>query len=70
MLLHIRSDRKDLCFALGQQFCQLIPDDCIVKLDDTFGFAYMSTPLNGLPKDLMGFEDGNDNPKGRDLRVH
>ncbi|CAF4055487.1 unnamed protein product, partial [Rotaria magnacalcarata] len=69
LMLHIRSDRKDLCFELGQQFCQSIPDDCIIELDETFGFSYMSSQTNGLSQDLTGFEDGNENPKGYELRA-
>ncbi|CAM4899870.1 unnamed protein product [Rotaria socialis] len=69
LMLHIRSDRKDLCFELGQQFCQSIPDDCIIELDETFGFSYMSSQTNGLSQDLTGFEDGNENPKGDELRA-
>jgi putative iron-dependent peroxidase len=69
LLVHIRSNRKDLCFELGLQFCRLIPDECIDKLDDTFGFAYMSSLSNGLSKDFIGFEDGNANPKNDQQRV-
>ncbi len=69
LLIHIRSNRKDLCFELGLRFCRLIPDECIDKLDETFGFAYMSSYSNGLSKDFIGFEDGNANPKTDQLRV-
>ncbi len=68
LLVHIRSNRKDLCFQLGLQFCRLIPSECIEQLDDTFGFAYMSSK-NGLSKDFTGFEDGISNPKTDQLRV-
>ncbi|UJR17737.1 hypothetical protein I4U23_004635 [Adineta vaga] len=64
ILVDIRSTRKDLCFELGRQFYQLISPECIEKLDDTFGFAYMSSKKTGLAKDFIGFEDGNDNPEG------
>lgn len=54
---------------MGLQFTRLIPDECIDELDDTFGFAYMSSKSNGLSKDFIGFEDGNSNPKTDELRV-
>ncbi|CAF1179039.1 unnamed protein product [Rotaria sp. Silwood1] len=69
LMLHIRSNRKDLCFELGRQFCQSIPDDSIAKLDETFGFAYMSSETNGLSQDFTGFEDGNENPKEDEQRA-
>jgi deferrochelatase/peroxidase EfeB len=62
-LLHIKSNRKDLCFELDQKFHQSIPNACIAQSDDTFGFAYMRTKSNGFSKDLTGFEDGHENPK-------
>ncbi len=54
---------------MGFQFCRLIPSECIDKLEDTFGFAYMSSLSNGLSKDFIGFEDGNANPKSDQQRV-
>ncbi|CAF1172488.1 unnamed protein product [Adineta steineri] len=69
LFVHLRSNRKDLCFELGLQFCRLIPDKFIDQLEDTFGFAYMSTKSNGLSHDFTGFEDGNANPKTDQLRA-
>ncbi|UJR16874.1 hypothetical protein I4U23_003772 [Adineta vaga] len=69
LLVHIRSNRKDLCFELGRQFCQSIPDTSITQLDDTFGYAYMSSKTNGLSQDFTGFEDGNENPKNDEQRA-
>jgi len=63
ILVHIRSNRKDLCFELGLQFTQEIPESSVSQLDDIFGFAFESSRSNGLSKDLTGFEDGNENPK-------
>ncbi|CAF3798250.1 unnamed protein product, partial [Rotaria sordida] len=63
LMLHIRSDRKDLCFELGRQFCQSIPDDSIAKLDETFGFAHMSSKTNECFQDFTGFIDVDENPK-------
>jgi hypothetical protein len=54
---------------LGLEFIRLIPEECIERIDDTFGFAYMSSLSNGLSKDLIGFEDGNANPKTDQQRV-
>jgi hypothetical protein len=54
---------------LGLQFCRLIPNESIEKIDDTFGFAYMSSLSNGLSKDFIGFEDGNANTKTDQQRV-
>jgi len=70
LFLHLRSNRKDLCFELGLQFCRLIPDKSIKQLDETFGFAYMSSKSNGLSHDFTGFEDGNGNPKTDQFRVY
>lgn len=70
LFLDIRSDRKDLCFELGRQFYQLISDKGIAQLENTFGFAYMSSKTTGLAKDFIGFEDGNDNPEGYRARVN
>ena len=47
----------------------MISDAAIAQLDDTFGFAYMSSKKTGLAKDFIGFEDGNDNPQGYTARV-
>jgi len=47
----------------------LIPRESVEKLDETFGYAYMSSPSNGLSKDFIGFEDGNANPKTDEQRV-
>ncbi|CAF1535340.1 unnamed protein product [Adineta ricciae] len=69
VFLDIRSNRKDLCYELGRQFMQLIPLKSIIKVDDTFGFAYMSSKLSKLSKDFIGFEDGNDNPEGITARA-
>ncbi|CAF0739671.1 unnamed protein product [Adineta steineri] len=69
LLLHIRSNRKDLCFEIGRRFYQSIPDTCTAQLDDTFGYAYMSSKTNGLSQDFIGFEDGNENPNGNEQRA-
>lgn len=54
---------------MGRQFYNLIYGTSIAKLDDTFGFGYMSNKQTGLGKDFIGFEDGNDNPEGYTARV-
>ena len=46
-----------------------MPDACVAKIDDTFGYAYMSSKTNGLSQDFTGFEDGNENPNNTEQRV-
>lgn len=59
ILFHIRAQRMDLCFELATQITsQLGP---IVKTaDEVHGFRYFDS------RDLIGFVDGTENPKGKE----
>ncbi|KAI0406164.1 hypothetical protein F4802DRAFT_596522 [Xylaria palmicola] len=57
ILLHIRSERRDMCFELERQLMDRLGDD--VRLEDqTVGFRYFDA------RDLLGFVDGTANPVG------
>ncbi|RDA85082.1 hypothetical protein CP532_3113 [Ophiocordyceps camponoti-leonardi (nom. inval.)] len=57
VLLHIRSDRRDLCFEFERQLMKRL--DGAVKVEDlTVGFRYFDQ------RDLLGFVDGTANPVG------
>ncbi|UNI19493.1 hypothetical protein JDV02_005675 [Purpureocillium takamizusanense] len=57
LLLHIRSDRRDICFEFERQLMKLLGDAVIVE-DVTVGFRYFDL------RDLLGFVDGTANPVG------
>jgi putative iron-dependent peroxidase len=57
ILLHIRSDRRDLCFELERQLLDLF-GDAVAVADETVGFRYFDA------RDLLGFVDGTANPVG------
>jgi porphyrinogen peroxidase len=57
LLFHIRSDRMDLCFELAMQIMKRL-DGCVTIVDETHGFFYFED------RDLIGFVDGTENPKG------
>ncbi len=57
LLFHIRAKRMDLCFELAMQImARLGPSVCAV--DEVHGFRYFDD------RDLMGFVDGTENPRG------
>ncbi|PFH59502.1 hypothetical protein XA68_12262 [Ophiocordyceps unilateralis] len=57
VLVHIRSDRRDLCFEFERQLMKRL--DGAVRVDDqTVGFRYFDQ------RDLLGFVDGTANPVG------
>lgn len=57
ILLHIRSERRDMCFELERQLMDKLGD--AVRLEDqTVGFRYFDA------RDLLGFVDGTANPVG------
>lgn len=57
ILLHIRSERRDMCFELERQVMDKLGD--AVRLEDqTVGFRYFDA------RDLLGFVDGTANPVG------
>jgi porphyrinogen peroxidase len=57
LLFHIRSKRMDLCFELATQIMMRI-GGAIVVADEVHGFRYFDD------RDLIGFVDGTENPKG------
>ncbi len=57
LLLHIRADRRDLCYELERQLLDLL-GDAVAVADETVGFRYFDV------RDLLGFVDGTANPVG------
>ena len=62
LLLHIRSNRMDLCFELAVQLVRRL-GSAVRIVDETHGFLYFED------RDLIGFVDGTENPKGDDARA-
>jgi porphyrinogen peroxidase len=58
LLFHIRAKRMDLCFELATQIMARIADAVSVE-DEVHGFRYFDD------RDLMGFVDGTENPRGQ-----
>src|SRR5256714_11639143 len=57
MLFHIRAQRMDLCFELAAQITARL-GPAISPVDEVHGFRYFDS------RDLIGFVDGTENPKG------
>jgi putative iron-dependent peroxidase len=57
LLFHIRAKRMDLCFELATQFMARI-GNAVTPVDEVQGFRYFDD------RDLMGFVDGTENPRG------
>src|SRR5271156_5898862 len=57
LLFHIRAKRMDLCFELATQVMARI-GNAVTPLDEVQGFRYFDD------RDLMGFVDGTENPRG------
>ena len=57
MLFHIRAQRMDLCFELATQLMARI-GNAVSPVDEVHGFRYFDD------RDLMGFVDGTENPRG------
>ncbi len=57
MLFHIRAKRMDLCFEVATQIMSQI-GDAVTAVDEVHGFRYFDD------RDLMGFVDGTENPRG------
>lgn len=57
LLLHIRADRRDLCYELERQLLDLF-GSAVAVADETVGFRYFDV------RDLLGFVDGTANPVG------
>lgn len=57
ILFHIRAKRTDLCFELATQIMDAI-GDVVSVADEVHGFRYFDD------RDVMGFVDGTENPRG------
>jgi porphyrinogen peroxidase len=62
ILFHIRAKRMDLCFELAMQIMERIGDVAFVA-DETHCFRYFDD------RDVMGFVDGTENPRGDAARA-
>ena len=60
LLFHIRSKRMDLCFELATQIMARI-GEAVTTVDEVHGFRYFDD------RDLLGFVDGTENPRGADV---
>jgi len=58
ILFHIRAQRMDLCFELATQIMTRL-GLAISPVDEIHGFRYFDS------RDLIGFVDGTENPKGQ-----
>ncbi|MGA9474863.1 MAG: Dyp-type peroxidase [Terriglobales bacterium] len=58
LLFHIRAKRMDLCFELATQIMARI-GNAVTPVDEVQGFRYFDD------RDLMGFVDGTENPRGQ-----
>jgi porphyrinogen peroxidase len=58
LLFHIRAKRMDLCFEIATQIMARI-GDAVSPVDEVQGFRYFDD------RDLMGFVDGTENPRGK-----
>jgi porphyrinogen peroxidase len=61
MLFHIRAKRMDLCFELATQIMESI-GGVVSVADEVHGFRYFDD------RDVMGFVDGTENPRGDSAR--
>jgi putative iron-dependent peroxidase len=61
ILFHIRAKRMDLCFELATQIMLSI-GDAVSVADEVHGFRYFDD------RDVMGFVDGTENPRGDSAR--
>ncbi|TMI33779.1 Dyp-type peroxidase [Candidatus Bathyarchaeota archaeon] len=59
VLFHIRAQRMDLCFELATQITARL-GPVISPVDEVHGFRYFDS------RDLIGFVDGTENPKGEE----
>jgi porphyrinogen peroxidase len=59
ILFHIRAQRMDLCFELETQIMARL-GAAVSPVDEVQGFRYFNS------RDLIGFVDGTENPKGQD----
>lgn len=61
ILFHIRAKRIDLCFELATHIINEL-GDIVSVADEVHGFRYFDD------RDLLGFVDGTENPRGDDAR--
>src|SRR6266849_4475647 len=59
MLFHIRAQRMDLCFELATRIMARL-GTAISPVDEVHGFRFFDS------RDLIGFVDGTENPKGQE----
>jgi putative iron-dependent peroxidase len=59
VLFHIRAKRMDICFELAMQIMERL-GDAVSPADEVHGFRYFED------RDLIGFVDGTENPRGAD----
>ncbi|NLG45647.1 Dyp-type peroxidase [Gordonia sp. (in: high G+C Gram-positive bacteria)] len=59
LLIHIKADRMDLCYEVGQRLTQRL-GAAVTTVDEVHGFRYFDL------RDLIGFVDGTENPVGQD----
>jgi putative iron-dependent peroxidase len=57
LLFHIRAKRMDLCFEVATQIMAKIGNS-VAPIDEVHGFRYFDD------RDLLGFVDGTENPRG------
>jgi porphyrinogen peroxidase len=60
LLFHIRAKRMDLCFELATQIMSRI-GNAVLPVDEVHGLRYFDD------RDLLGFVDGTENPRGEAL---
>ena len=63
LMFHIRAERMDLCFELASQIMSRL-GDAVSTADEVYGFRYFDA------RDLLGFVDGTENPRGPGARGH
>jgi porphyrinogen peroxidase len=61
ILFHIRGKRMDLCFELAMQIMDSV-GELVSTADEVHGFRYFDD------RDVMGFVDGTENPRGEAAR--
>jgi len=59
MLFHIRAQRMDLCFELATRIATRL-GAAVFPVDEVHGFRFFDS------RDLIGFVDGTENPKGQE----
>jgi porphyrinogen peroxidase len=60
LLFHIRAKRMDLCFEVATQIMSRVGGD-VTAVEEVHGFRYFDD------RDLLGFVDGTENPRGQEV---